>query len=80
MAAAEVIGPSKDDGPEESYRDVKFLTPVPTRSGGISKFMPFSQVCSVTGKSFFWARKIKVPYLSREESQILLVKLKKILA
>ena len=80
VAAAVVIGPSKDDGPEERYRDVKFLTPVPTKSGGIDKFMPFSQVTSVTGKSFFWARTIKVPYLNREESQVLLTELKKTLA
>ena len=79
VAAAVVIGPSKDDGPEERYRDVKFLTPVSTKSGGINKFMPFSQVTSVTGKSFFWARTIKVPYLSREESQVLLTELKKTL-
>jgi hypothetical protein len=80
VAAAEVIGPAKDDGLEERYRDVKFLTPVPTKSAGISKFMPFIQVTSVTGKSFFWARTIKVPYLSREESQVLLTELKKTLA
>jgi hypothetical protein len=80
VAAAEVIGPSKDEGPEERYRDVKFLTPVPTTSSGIDKFMPFSQITIVTGKSFFWARTIKVPYLSREESQILLTELKKTLA
>jgi hypothetical protein len=53
VAAAEVIGPAKDNGPEERYRDVRFLTPVPTKSGGIAKFMPFSRVTSVTGKSFF---------------------------
>ena len=29
VAAAEVIGPAKDDGTEERYRDVKFLTPIP---------------------------------------------------
>ncbi len=79
VAAAEVIGPAKDDGPDERFRNVKFLTPVPAKSGGIKKFMPFSQVVSVTGKSFFWARTIKVPYLSRDESQVLLTELKKAL-
>jgi hypothetical protein len=78
VAAAEVIGPAKDDGTEERYRDVKFLTPIPVKTTGIPKFMPFSQVSSVTGKSFFWARTIKVPYLSREEAQLLLTELKKI--
>lgn len=79
VAAAVVIGPAKDNGPEERYREVKFLTPVPTKSGGISKFMPFSQVISVTGKTFFWARTIKVPYLNRDEAQVLLTELKKTL-
>ncbi len=32
VAAAEVIGPAKNEGPEERYRDVKFLTPVPIKS------------------------------------------------
>jgi len=74
------IGPTKNEGLEERYRDVKLLTPVPTKSGSINKFMPFSQVTSVTGESFYGARTIKVPYLSREESQVLLTELKKTLA
>lgn len=78
VGAAEVIGLAKDDGPDERYRDVKFLTPIPTKDTGIVKFMPFKQVTSITGKSFFWARTIKVPYLSREEAQNLLTELKKI--
>jgi hypothetical protein len=80
VAAAEVIGPAKDGDPDERYRDVKFLTPVPNKKSDIQKFMPFSDVSSITGKSFFWARTIKVPYLSREESQVLLTELKKTLA
>jgi hypothetical protein len=79
VAAAEIVGPARDGGPEERYHDVKFLTPVPTKDAGILKFMPFSQVSSVTGKSFFWARTIKVPYLNREEAQLLLAELKKVL-
>jgi hypothetical protein len=79
VAAAEVIGPARDDGPQQRYRDVKFLTPVPAKGTGIAKFMPFSQVTNFTGKGFFWARTIKVPYLSREEARLLLAELKKIL-
>ena len=80
IAAAEVMGPAKDDGPDERFRDVKFLTPVPAKGTGISKYMPFSQVTKVMGKNFYWARTIKVPYLSREEAQLLLDELKKVLA
>lgn len=79
VAAAEVVGSAKDEGPDERYRDVKFLTPVPTKDAGITKYMPFSQVSKVTGKSFFWARTIKVPYLSREEANVLLADLRNVL-
>jgi hypothetical protein len=79
VAAAEVVSSAKDDGTDEKYRDVKFLTPIPVKTTNIPKFMPFSQVSSVTGKSFFWARTIKVPYLNREEAQLLLNELRKVL-
>ena len=78
IAAAEVIGRPKDDGPEERYRDVKFLTPKPARTEGIVSYMPFNEVSKVTGKSFFWARTIKVPYLMKEEAQVLLNELKRL--
>ena len=80
IAAAQAISPTKSDGPYELYHDVKFLTPTPKRSIGIQRAMPFQQVQAVTGKSFFWARTIKVPYLSKEEADILLKELKRVLA
>jgi hypothetical protein len=80
IAAAEVIGPAKNDGADERYRDVKFLTPVPNKEVGIEKCMPFSQVSAVLDKTFFWARTIKVPKLTREEAQHLLDELNKVLA
>jgi hypothetical protein len=67
IAAAEVIGPAKNDGADERYRDVKFLTPVPNKEVGIEKFMPFSQVSTVLDKTFFWARTIKVPHLPKKK-------------
>ena len=79
VAAAEVIGSAKDDGADERYRDVKFLTPVPNKDMGIEKFMPFSQVSTVLDKTFFWARTIKVPYLTGEEALQLLGEVKKVL-
>ena len=80
IAAVEVSGPVKREGEGEEYRDVKFLTPVPNRNEGISRFMPFSRVSDVTGRSFFWARTIKVPYLSRDEAHILLAELQNVLS
>jgi hypothetical protein len=80
VAAAEIIGPAKNNGADERYREVKFLAPVPSKDVGIQKFMSFSQVSTLLGKNFFWARTIKVPYLSREEGQQLLAELKKVVA
>lgn len=50
------------------YRDVDFLTPITSRKDNIVSAMPFSEVSSKTGKSFFWARTIKVPYLTKSEA------------
>jgi hypothetical protein len=81
IAAAEVLrGPVKRSGDDEQYRDVKFLTPVPTRNSGIKLRMTAAQVVATTGKTFFWARTIKVPYLNREEAQSLVAELKKLLS
>lgn len=55
---------------DASYRDVKFKTPVPVRGEPIN-VMPFNEVSEITGKSFFWARIDKRPYLSKEEAETL---------
>lgn len=81
IAAAEVTGARRsEDENNEEYRDVRFLTPVPSREKGIQRMMTPAQVSQVTGKTFFWARTIKVPYLDRDEWQKLLAELKHILA
>jgi hypothetical protein len=81
IAAAEVLrGPVRRDGDEEQYRDVRFLTPVPNRQSGIRRRMTAAQVTEATGKNFFWARTIKVPYLNREEAQSLVSELHKLLS
>jgi hypothetical protein len=80
IAAAEVRGPVRRDGDQEQYRDVRFLTPVPNRQLGITRRMTAAQVTEATGKNFFWARTIKVPYLNREEAQSLIAKLNSLLS
>ena len=81
VAAAEVTGPPKsEDDNDEEYRDVRFLTPVPSRDTGIQRKMAAAQVSHATGRTFFWARTIKVPYLDWSEAQKLLAKLKRMLA
>ena len=57
----------KPDG-DTLYRDVKFITPVPKKGEDIHA-MPFKKVSQITGKNFYWARTIKVPYLSKDESE-----------
>ncbi|CAN5742429.1 hypothetical protein BH20ACI3_BH20ACI3_39350 [soil metagenome] len=69
VAAGEVRGPVKQDGDEEQYREVRFLTPVSNRQEGLARAMPASEITTATGRDFFWARTIKVPYLDREEAQ-----------
>ena len=81
IAAAEVTGLTRsEDDNDEKYRDVEFLTPVPSREQGIQRAMTAAQVSQVTGRTFFWARTIKVPYLDQDERQKLLVELKRALA
>ena len=76
VAAAKVRGPVRPDGPETLYRDVEFITPVPRRGAEVGA-MPFGRVLEVTGRSFYWARTIKVPYLSREEATRLVNELRR---
>lgn len=64
---------SPDD--ETLYRDVEFITPIPSKGQAI-KSIPFGKVSEITGKSFFWARTIKVPYLSKDEAENLAKELK----
>jgi hypothetical protein len=85
IAAAEVIGPAHNgppngEGSETRYRQVRFLTPVPTRAKGITRCMSRSELVHVTGKRFFLARTIKVPYLSKDEAGGLLAALNHTLA
>ncbi|CAE6704788.1 hypothetical protein [Nitrospira defluvii] len=79
IAAGEVYGPVRKNGDEEQYRAVRFLTPIPNRQAGLIRFMPASEIVRATGKNFFWARTIKVPYLNGGESQRLLATLESFL-
>jgi hypothetical protein len=80
VAAGEVCGPVKKKCEEELYRNVKFLTPIPNRESGFLAAMSPSEIVKATDRNFFWARTIKVPYLSREEALSLVAKLSQVLA
>lgn len=59
------------DGNDTLYREVEFLTNKQIKNNSI-KSIPFSQVSKILKKSFYWARTIKVPYLSIDEAEKLL--------
>ena len=76
VAAARVKnGDIKAPDEDTLYRDVDFLSPIP-KKGETIRAMPFGKVSEITGKSFFWARTIKVPYLSKDEAENLAKELK----
>ena len=77
LVAAAKVNKGKIKAPNEDtlYRDVTFITPIPKKGEEI-KAMPFKKVSEVTGKNFFWARTIKVPYLSKDEAENLAKELK----
>ena len=69
VAAAKVKnGPIRAPDSETLYRDVEFITQIPERDNEY-KAMPFRTVSEITGKSFYWASTIKVPYLSTAEAE-----------
>ena len=76
VAAARVLNnPVRSPDTETRCRDVEFLTPVPRPDGDLNA-MPFRTVSEVVGHGFFWARAIKVPYLSPEETEKLVNQLR----
>lgn len=56
------------------YRKAKFLTPKPDKNKPL-KSMPFWKVKEILSKNFYWAKTIKVPYLSKREADLLLKEL-----
>jgi hypothetical protein len=83
IAAGEVISTVKEEynediEEEEGYVDVKWLTKLPIEKEGVLKYLPFSRVTDLLEHGFFWARTLKTPYLSKEESNILLEELIKV--
>lgn len=80
IAAAEVTAKKHKENTddEEYFFPVKFLTPKP-EGKKIKKHMDIDGIREATGKNFFWARTIKVPYLTKAESDDLLKKVNAVL-
>ena len=68
-------GNVKSPDEHTSYRDVKFITPVPRR-GEERYAMSYSRVYEITGRSFYHAVTLRVPYLAKEEAENLASELK----
>jgi len=78
VAGAEVVGGSvRADGEDQLYYDVRFLTGVPKDCSNPDAISA-GAVVKIMKKPFFWARIEKYPYLTREESLLLLEELKKL--
>jgi len=73
IAAGKIVtnNVATDDKAEACYHGLEWLTARPVR-GVPFKFMPAWQIKEVLDRNFFWARTIKTPYLSAEESATLL--------
>ena len=76
VAAATVRSDVRFDGPETLYREVDFVTSIPQR-GTDPQAMLFSRVREITGRNFYWARTIKVPFLSKHEASRLVEELQR---
>lgn len=72
VAAGEVKSEVKEDLEQDGlYRDLRWLTPKPNK-GSPYKYMPAWQIKQVMNRNFWWAKTMKAPYLSKEETGKLL--------
>ena len=78
VGAARVIGDAVASEGDELHWDVEFLTQKP-KDYANPPGMTFQRVKEVTGKNFFWARILKVPYLKKEEVDHLVKELQALL-
>jgi hypothetical protein len=73
VAAGKVTSGVKHDAKKEaSYRDLEWLTAKPVKGSGKLNVMTPGEIKKLLGHDFFWARTIKVPYLTKSESENLL--------
>ena len=69
VAAGVVRGKVEDDDEWDAcYRKLKWLTPVPKRDAPM-KGLSAAEIRAVMGYGFFWAKTMKPPYLTADESK-----------
>lgn len=71
IAAAKITSALKADDDNTCYMDVEFLL-TPEQA----KPLTAAQVKTLLGHGFFWAKTLKAPYLTVQESEVLLAALK----
>ncbi len=80
VAAGEVKSDVKEDKKKDAlYRDLKWLTPLPKQNEEKIKSISASEIKSLMGFNFWWAKTMKYPYLDKPQSDRLLEKLKSVL-
>jgi hypothetical protein len=78
VAAARIVGNAPRDftRDEERYWDVEFLTATPSVFHPPYKALEIAEIREVLGFGFFWARTLKVPYLTDKQAEQLLAAVK----
>ncbi|UOG91905.1 MAG: hypothetical protein L3K52_17220 [Candidatus Thiothrix sulfatifontis] len=75
IAAGKVTDKKTNKGNGTSYKkEVVFLTAIP-KTSEIKSHVSIKKIREITGRNFFWARTLKVPYLSSDETNNLLEKI-----
>lgn len=71
IAAASVTGELDYDGDNTCFKPVKFIFK-PKYINDKPVALPVKQIKELLGRNFFWAKTVKSPYLSVDESEIML--------
>ena len=80
VAAGEVKSDVKEDKKMDAlYRDLKWLTVIPKKDDEAFKSFSAAEIKILMGFNFWWAKTMKPPFLNKEQSAILLEKLKTVL-
>ncbi len=75
FAAAEVIWSAGGEDHESKYSLVDFLTPKFRLESSSRSYLSFERIMQITGKSYFWAKAIKKPDFTGDESDKILKEL-----
>jgi len=77
VAAGIVCSDIKHDRPRDAvYRDIKWLTPKPTRAEGLNHSLPAKRIKEIVGHNFYFPITVKKPFLTVAESELLIAALR----